>query len=139
ADESVAALQQVWGIEGQPFAWSIDSCRVGPDGLRADIDVPEASTVALLDAAIHLARLVDISDRRLMAPAAAESIWFGAGLAGAHGRIEVYRRGGDRDGLIVDIAVQAPDGRTCVDIRSLRYLQVAGPAADEPPAKWDWS
>ena len=64
----------LWGIEGQPFPWSIGSCRSAPDGLHADVDLPEASTVALLDAAVHVARLVDISDPRLMVPAGVESV-----------------------------------------------------------------
>ena len=67
---SVAELQRTWGIEGQPFPWSIGSCRSAPGGLHADVDVPEASTVALLDAAVHVARLVDSSNPRLMVPAA---------------------------------------------------------------------
>ena len=73
---SVAELQRAWGIEGQPFPWSIGSCRSAPDGLHADVDLPEASTVALLDAAVHVARLVDSSDPRLMVPAGVESVRF---------------------------------------------------------------
>ena len=38
--------------------------------------LPEASTVALLDAAVHVARLVDSSNPRLMVPAAVESVRF---------------------------------------------------------------
>jgi phthiocerol/phenolphthiocerol synthesis type-I polyketide synthase A len=118
---SITELQRAWGIEGQPFEWSIDSCRSAPDRLHADVDLPEASTVALLDAAVHVARLVDSSDPRLMLPAAAESVRFHTGLADSHGSVEVHRRGGTDDELIADIVVTAPDGSTCVDIRSLRY------------------
>ena len=118
---SVAELQRAWGIEGQPFPWSIGSCRSAPGGLHADVGLPEASTVALLDAAVHVARLVDSSNPRLMFPAAVESVRFEAELADAHGSVEVRRRGGNGDELIVDIAVKAPDGSTCIDIRSLRY------------------
>jgi phthiocerol/phenolphthiocerol synthesis type-I polyketide synthase A len=134
-DASLAAeLQRGWGIEGQPFGWLIGSCRSAPDRLHAYVDLPEASAVALLDAAVHVARLVDSSDPRLMLPAAAESVRFHAGLADSHGAVEVRRRGGDGDEFIVDIVVTAPDGSTCVDIRSLRYAamesgleQVASP------------
>ncbi|HYB36144.1 MAG TPA: beta-ketoacyl synthase N-terminal-like domain-containing protein [Mycobacterium sp.] len=118
---SVTDLQRAWGIEGKPFEWSIDSYRSAPDVLHAYVDLPEASTVTLLDAAVHVARLVDISDPRLMLPAAAESVRFHAALADSHGAVEVHRRGGNGDELIVDIVVTAPDGSTCVDIRSLRY------------------
>ncbi|MFZ3344137.1 MAG: beta-ketoacyl synthase N-terminal-like domain-containing protein [Mycobacterium sp.] len=133
-DESLASQQRAWGIEGQPFEWSIDSCRSAPDALHVDVDLPEASAVALLDAAVHVARLVDSSDPRLMLPAAAESVRFHAGFADSHGAVEVRRRGGDGDEFIVDIVVTAPDGSTCVDIRALRYAamesgleQVASP------------
>ncbi|MFZ3271157.1 MAG: phosphopantetheine-binding protein, partial [Mycobacterium sp.] len=134
-DASLAAeLQRGWGIEGQPFGWSIGSCRSAPDRLHAYVDLPEASAVALLDAAVHVARLVDSSDPRLMLPAAAESVRFHAGFADSHGAVEVRRRGGDGDEFIVDIVVTAPDGSTCVDIRALRYAamesgleQVASP------------
>jgi phthiocerol/phenolphthiocerol synthesis type-I polyketide synthase A len=121
---SIAELQQAWGIEGQPFPWSIVSCRSGAAGLYADVGLPEASTVALLDAAVHVARLADSSNPRLMFPASVESARFAAGLAYTHGSVEVHRRGGNGDELIVDIAVKAPDGSTCVDIRSLRYADV---------------
>ncbi len=118
---SVTELQRAWGIEGQPFEWLIDTCRSAPDALHADVDLPEASMVALLDAAVRVACLVDSSGPRLMLPAAAESVWFHTVLADSHGAIEVRRRGGKRDEFIVDIVVTAPDGSTCVDIRSLRY------------------
>jgi phthiocerol/phenolphthiocerol synthesis type-I polyketide synthase A len=124
--ESVAALQQAWGIEGQPFEWSLDSCRSASGALHAEVDVPEASTVALLDAAVQLARLVDGSEPRLMLPAAVESVRFHAELADSHGAVEVHRRGGEGVDFIVDIVLTAADGSACVDIRSLRY------AATEP-------
>ena len=126
---SVAELQRAWGIEGQPFGWSIGSCRSTTGGLHADVGLPEASTVALLDAAVHVARLADSSNPRLMLPAAVESVRFAAELADAQGFVEVRRRAGNGDELIVDIAVKAPDGTACVDIRSLRYAAVeSGPA-----------
>ncbi len=69
--ESVASLQREWGIEGQPFKWSIGSCRSAPGALHADVGLPEASTVALLDAAVHVAPpggrfqpAADVSGRR---------------------------------------------------------------------------
>jgi acyl transferase domain-containing protein/acyl carrier protein len=142
---SVAELQRTWGIEGQPFPWSISSCRSAPDRLHADVSLAETSTVALLDAAVHVARLVDSSNPRLLLPATVESVCFQAELADAQGSVEVQRRGGNDDELIVDIVVQAPDGITCVDIRSLRYSDVESVAAqaayrdDDPPATWDWS
>ena len=141
--ESVAALQQAWGIEGQPFEWSLDSCRSASGALHAEVDVPEASTVALLDVAVQLARLVDGSEPRLMLPAAAESVRFHAELADSHGAVEVHRRGGEGVDVIVDIVLTAPDGSTCVDIRSLRYAatesDVRQVAAHEESPTMAWS
>ncbi|MFL6087359.1 MAG: type I polyketide synthase, partial [Mycobacterium sp.] len=121
---SVAELQRAWGIEGQPFRWSIGSCQSAPGSLHADVELPEASTVALLDAAIHVARLVDSSNTQLMFPAGVESVWFEAELADEHGSVEVHRRNSNDDELLADIAVKAPDGSTCIDIRGLRYAAV---------------
>ena len=65
---SVAELQRC-GASRAAVPWSIGSCRSAPDGLHADVDLLEASTVALLDAAVHVARLVDISTRPMVRPA----------------------------------------------------------------------
>ena len=118
---SVTSLQPAGGIEEQPFAWWIDSYRLAADGLRAEVVLPEASTVALLDAALFLARLADGFERPLMVPAAADSVRFDAALAGSRGIVEVHRHCAHGE-LIVDIAVTVPDGRTCVDMRGLRYV-----------------
>ncbi len=118
---SVAESPRTLGVEGQPFAWSIESCRSAPAAFFADIDLPEASTVALLDAALHVAGLMDGSGPHPILPVAAESVRLRAGLADSHGAVEVRRHDGDSDEYIVDIVVTAPDGSTSVDIRSLRY------------------
>ena len=130
---SVAELEAMWDIEGQPFPWSIGSCRSAPDRLHADVELPEVSTVALLDAAVYVSRLVDISDPRLMVPAGVESVRLTGVLANACGSVEVRWRGGHGDELIVDIAVKTPDGSMCVDLRGLRYTDVeSGPALSAP-------
>ena len=92
--------------------------------MDVDVSLPEASTVGLLDAAVHVARLVDSSNPRLMVPAALGSVWLADGLADAHGFVEVRRCGGNGDELIVDIVVKAADGRPCIEIRALRYADV---------------
>jgi phthiocerol/phenolphthiocerol synthesis type-I polyketide synthase A len=133
---SVAELLQAWGIEGQPFAWSIQALRSTPGGVVADVCLTEASTVALLDAAVHVARLVDGANPRLMVPAAAESVRVSTALTDRQGSVEVRRQPGSADEIVVDIAVKAPDGTTCVDIRSLRYADVESslPQAPVPDA-----
>ncbi|HEU4362420.1 MAG TPA: KR domain-containing protein, partial [Mycobacterium sp.] len=121
--------------EEQPFGWSIGSIQIGQDALFADVEVPKASSVAVLDAAVHVARLVDGSNPELMIPAGVESLRWDADLAGdqgcAGGRVAVYRRGGDDGELVVDIVVQAPDDTVCLDIRGLRYV-AAGPGSVTP-------
>jgi phthiocerol/phenolphthiocerol synthesis type-I polyketide synthase A len=119
--------------DGQPFGWSIGSCRSAPGRLHADVELCEVSTVALLDAAVHLGGMVDDSDPLLMSPRAVESVRFAGELVDDHASIEIHRRGGKADELIVDIAVKTPDGDTCIDIRSLQYAEAEPtPAAATP-------
>ncbi len=133
-DESVTSFWRTWGSEGRPFEWSVDSCRSSAGRLDADVELSKPSAVALLDAAIHLARLLDSANPRLMIPAAVASVRLEAELVDQQGHIEAYRRGGNDDELIVDITVTAPDGSTCVDVRGLRYAAVdsGGSASSRP-------
>ena len=134
----MTSLWQTWGSEGRPFGWSIGSCRSTAGELRADVELSQASSVALLDAAIHIGRLLDSENPRLMVPSAVAGVRFDAELADPRGRVEVRRRGGNDEELIVDIAVIAPDGSTSVDVRGLRYAAVDSSAAagrnDDPAA-----
>jgi phthiocerol/phenolphthiocerol synthesis type-I polyketide synthase A len=132
----VAELPTTWGSEGQPFRWSIRSHRSAPGALHADVTLADTSAVALLDAAVHVARLVDGPHRKPLFPAAVDSIRYQAELTDDHGSIEVHRRGGDAEELIVDVDIQAPDGTTCIDIRSLRYAAV-GSAGSVPAPSGD--
>ena len=138
ADDSVTSLWQTWGSEGRPFGWSIGSCRSTAGELRADVELTQPSSVALLDAAIHIGRLLDSENPRLMVPSAVAGVRFDAEVADPRGRVEVRRRGGNDEELIVDIAVIAPDGSTSVDVRGLRYAAVDSTAAagrnDDPAA-----
>ncbi|HXO83704.1 MAG TPA: acyltransferase domain-containing protein, partial [Mycobacterium sp.] len=138
ADESVTSLWQTWGSEGRPFGWSIGSCQSTAGELRADVELTQASSVALLDAAIHIGRLLDNENPRLMVPSSVAGVRFDAELADPRGRVEVRRRGGNDEELIVDIAVIAADGSTSVEVRGLRYAAVdsraAGDRNDDPMA-----
>jgi len=95
ADDSVTSLWQTWGSAGRPFGWSIGSCRSAAGELRADVELTQASSVALLDAAIHIGRLLDSENPRLMVPSAVAGVRFDAELADPRGRVEVRRRGGN--------------------------------------------
>ncbi|MFG1935380.1 KR domain-containing protein, partial [Mycobacterium sp. NPDC048908] len=133
ADHDMGRYETVPVDEGQPCGWSIGSCRSAPGRLRADVALCEVSTVALLDAALHVGGMVDDSDPRLMSPRAVERVWFARELVDDHASIEIHRCGGKADELIVDIAVTTPDGSTCIDIRSLLYAEAEpAPAAAAP-------
>jgi phthiocerol/phenolphthiocerol synthesis type-I polyketide synthase A len=136
-------LVRAWGMDGFPFVWSIDSWWSAPDRLHADVSLPQASTVALVDAAVHIGRLVEFSDQRLMLPAAAQRVSFEPGLTASQYAVEVYRRGGSGDELTVDVVVTAPDGTTVLSFGALRYVAVvselAQQAAQEEPATLAWS
>jgi acyl carrier protein len=104
---------------------------------------PESTTVALLDAAVHVARLVDSSAPRPMFPVAAESLRIGSAFDDSRAAVKVGRRGGTGDELVVDIVARAPGGAICVDIRSLRYAAMESTVAQsfsrDEPATVAWS
>lgn len=131
---TVEELQAKWGIEGQPFPWSITSCRATTDGVLAEVSWQDASAVALLDAAVQIARLADINDSRLLVPAGVESLSATGELADASGTVAVRRRSDGGDALVLDISVAVPDGSSRVDIRGLRYVDVQAGPSDSAPA-----
>ena len=107
--------------------------RSAPGELDADIELPEPSAVALVDAAVHVARLVDSSNDGLMFPSAVSRVRVEAAPTEARGSVEVRRRAGNADGFVVDILVKAADGTTCVDIRGLRYAAMESASVATSP------
>ncbi|MDT5166700.1 MAG: phthiocerol/phenolphthiocerol synthesis type-I polyketide synthase, partial [Mycobacterium sp.] len=137
SDESVTSRWETWGSQGRPFGWSIGSCESKAGELRAEVELTQASAVALLDAAIHIARLLDSDNPRLMVPAAVAGVRFDGELTEPGGRVEVRRRGGGDEELVVDITLTAADGSPCIELRELRYAAVDSSAAggrDDDPA-----
>ena len=130
---SVDELLEAWGVEGQPFAWSIEALRPTPGGLVADVGLTEAST-RTAQRAVHVARLVDGSNPRLTVPAGVESVRRRTALTDPQGPVEIRRQPGNADEIVVHIAVKAPDGTTCVDIRSLRYADLDS-SPEQAPAR----
>jgi len=137
---AIDELHTGWRIEGHAFGWSVDSHESVPGRLRADIvaaDSPDI-TAALLDAAMDLGRLTGAPDAGLMLPTGAETIRFSAATpTRGRGSVEVRRRGGGEDDLVVDIAIRTADHQACVDIRGLRYKAVQSDAALAPAADPD--
>ncbi len=71
---SAARLAREWGIDGRPYAWTVLDHRSAAGELRADVELPEPATVALIDAAVHLGRLAGAVDRGLMLPTAIAAV-----------------------------------------------------------------
>jgi len=74
-----------------------------------------------------------------MFPAGVDSVTVGAEPDTGLGSVDVRRRDGAEGELVVDISVTAPDGRTCFDIRALRYADAEaapqqGTGRDDPGA-----
>ncbi|HTX96096.1 MAG TPA: acyltransferase domain-containing protein [Mycobacterium sp.] len=113
------------GIEGLPFKWSVDSWTLTPTGLRAAIALPQSlpsgSAAPLLDAAVHVAALADITDSRIYVPASIEQVWISDAVTEPRGSVSVNHTARDSDGVTVDITIGAHTGVPCLSMRSLRY------------------
>ncbi len=131
--EGIAELLSEWGIEGQPFPWSISSHRSIPGGLLAAVEMAEPSVVALLDAAVHVARLADTTNRELLMPAAIDSVSVTAEFADQHDAIEVRRTDGEPGELVVDIAVRGPDHGAGIEVRGLHFAPAEPATAPTDP------
>ncbi|BBX16453.1 polyketide synthase [Mycolicibacterium duvalii] len=148
----IAELQHSWGIEGQPFDWTVGDSAAAGSAVRARITLPQADTTALtaalVDAAVHVARLADKDNPQLLLPAGVETLWADAAAAGTEVVVEALRRDssdGTND-LVVDVTVRTLDGRPCVDVRGLTFSAVEStpvPAMDDTASAAaefvDWS
>ncbi|MGE0216905.1 SDR family NAD(P)-dependent oxidoreductase [Mycolicibacterium sp.] len=129
---SIAELQRAWGIEGQPFHWTVTGCSATAAGVRGEValpELPESPAAALVDAAVHVARLADATNSALLLPAAVESLTVATDSVGTAGTVTVYRRAGGGETLVTDVLVTGPDGATWVDIRGLTYTPVESASA----------
>ena len=139
----IAALLALRGVDGLPFTWSVDSWTPTSTGLEVAVDLPEAlpegSTGPLLDAAIHVAALADVSDTRLYVPASIEQVWLSDAVSAPRGSVILNRTARDGDGITVDITVAARGGVPCASMRSLRYRALdfgdAQPAGSDSSAE----
>jgi phthiocerol/phenolphthiocerol synthesis type-I polyketide synthase A len=121
----IAALLALRGVDGVGLKWSVGSWRQKSAGLRVAIDLPEAlpegATAPLLDAAVLVAGLADVSDTRLYVPASIEQVWLSDAVAAPRGSLTLNRTAHDGDGITADVTVIGPGGVPCASIRSLRY------------------
>ncbi|UXA15914.1 type I polyketide synthase [Mycobacterium sp. SMC-4] len=124
----IAELQKKWGVDGNPFRWTIESCHTGQGALRAEVALIDEAAVALLDASVNAARLVDTSDTRLLVPSDVESIRIADVGVGSTGVVQARRRATADDELVVDVVATGTDGTPCVEIRGLRFADVEASA-----------
>ena len=145
---AIEEMQRAWGVEGRPFTWTVADATATTAGSRGTVEVPdiESPAAALLDAAVHVARLADADNAALLLPAGAESLAESDDAAAGTATIEVFRRSGDGPVLVVDAQVTGPDGTVWVDVRGLTFAPVESapaPAANENVAAAtefiDWS
>ena len=89
------------------------------------VELTKASSVALLDAAIHLGRLLDSANPRLIVPAAvAESVRFAAEFADPSGRARWFAARRQRRRTRRRTSSSPPRRQPCVDLRGLRFAAV---------------
>ena len=132
---SVTDLLRLGGIEGPPFSWSIDSCTATQTEVIAEVHLAEPSTVALLDAALHLAPLAGLTES-LLVPAEVEHLRLDHAMTDRRGTVSIRRIGGDDGVLTVDVTASSADGAACLSVRGLRYTAL-GPAAEPLPSDGD--
>jgi phthiocerol/phenolphthiocerol synthesis type-I polyketide synthase A len=117
------------GVDGPPFEWSVQSLTATADGVAVDVELAVPSTVALLDAALHLGALAG-SAEGLLIPATAELVQVVGEPADAHAVLDVRSVPGHPGEIVVDIVAAAADGTPHLLIRGLRYA-----ALDAAPAR----
>ena len=121
---STADLLAEWGVQGQPFAWEVSRVARSTGRMLADIGLPEPSPAAMLDAAAHVARLVDDSTRDLMVPARIDSVLLPITLRGTRAVLDIRRVVSDDADLVVDIVGSTEDADDALLVRGLRFTLV---------------
>ncbi|MBV8349881.1 MAG: KR domain-containing protein, partial [Mycolicibacterium sp.] len=82
---------------------------------------PEASPLALLDAAFHIAPLADITDPRLYVVAGVGQVSLNDAVPERGGSVSTRRSPAGDGEVIIDVTIANGDGATYVSMRSLRY------------------
>jgi phthiocerol/phenolphthiocerol synthesis type-I polyketide synthase A len=117
---SIADTLRQRGVEGQPFPWTLASCRQASDGLVARVDADSESVAALLDAAFCVAPLAGAIDSQLYVPAGVAHVQAGVPLTGRCGRVSVRHTGSGADEVTVDVII-GDDSEPAIFLSGLRY------------------
>lgn len=125
----VAELLALRGVDGLAFQWSLASWATHSAGTLAVTvalpdSLPEGSVAPLVDAAVHVGALADVSDARLYVPESIAHVTVGdlKNVAPAsRSSLTLQRNASDANGSTVDITIAPRGGVQWASIRSLRY------------------
>ncbi|OBK23304.1 polyketide synthase [Mycobacterium asiaticum] len=123
------------GVDGLPFKWTLDSWIPTSTGVHAAVQLPDAlpdgSLGPLLDAAVIVGALSDVTDGRLYVPASIEAVSLHGEATEARGSVTLSNIGPHDDHRGVDVSVAPHGGSPCLSMRSLRYRVLDFEAAPE--------
>ncbi|MFT4042006.1 MAG: acyltransferase domain-containing protein [Gordonia sp. (in: high G+C Gram-positive bacteria)] len=124
-NRSTAEILREWGVHGRPFDWTLSALHRSPSRLVAEVTVANPSPEAVLDAAAHVARLVDDSRRDLMVPSKLSSAWLTDAVSDTVAphtvvTVDIRRVPTDDGSLVVDVYASSPAG-LIADIRGLHF------------------
>ncbi|AKN15834.1 polyketide synthase [Mycobacterium haemophilum DSM 44634] len=135
----IAALLALRGVDGLPFEWSVKSWTQKTQqstgrtvGIELPDALPEGAVAPLLDAAILVPALADVTDTRLYLPASIEQVWLGDTATGPRGSVTLNRTARDDDGITVDVTVADGGGLPWATMRSLQYRALDFDNAQQP-------
>ncbi|GAA1091928.1 type I polyketide synthase [Tsukamurella strandjordii] len=136
---AVADRVRDWGVEGRPFPWEVTGYVSGPGSITAEVTLDaDASVASATDAAVHLARLIGRMDAGLLLPVSIDAATTGAAPVGDRVVVQVTRRPGGDEDLLVDARIDDADGRTWCELRGLRFAPLeAGSMSGADPADLD--
>ena len=134
---SIADALRQRGVEGQPFPWTLTSCRQASHGLVAHVDADGESVAALLDAAFCVAPLAGAIDSQLYVPARIAHVQAGIALTGCPGRVSVRDKGSGADEVTVDVII-GDDSEPAIFLNGLRYeaLDAGTAMSDTDPERF---
>ncbi|OAR19613.1 polyketide synthase, partial [Mycobacterium leprae 3125609] len=137
----VASLLALCGVDGLPFEWSVKSwAKKTQQSTSRTVEIefpdtlPDGAIAPLLDAAILIPALADVTETQFYVPASIKQVWLGDTATGPCGAVTLNRTACDDDGITVDVTVADGSGVPLALMRSLRYR-----ALDLDNAQQDYS
>ncbi|KJX74642.1 type I polyketide synthase [Mycobacterium lepromatosis] len=135
----VVTLLALRGVDGLPFEWSVKSWAQKTrqsTSRKVEIEfpdtLPDGAVAPLLDAAILVPVLEDMTETQLYVPASIKQVWLGDTATGPCGSVMLNRTARDYDGITVDVTVADGSGVPWALMRSLRYRALDFDNAQHP-------